>query len=196
MHVVLEQLSTFTPLGIRFWDPALDDQIRGGLQVYRLNKAQNLAEWQAAMALQAIPALNYIYADQAGNIGYVYNGMFPKREADIDWSSTLPGDRSELIWNAYLPPESTPQLWNPSSGLVFNANATPFHASEALDDNELTDNTLVLFCSDNRPAGGSAALRGVRPDSIRPTPTTARRCNKSRCDQTGSAWPDKKSRRW
>ena len=115
------------------------DEIRGGLQVYRLNKARNLAEWQAAMALQAIPALNYIYADQAGNIGYVYNGMFPKRQADIDWSSTLPGDRSELIWNAYLPPESTPQLWNPSSGLVFNANATPFHASEALDDLQPTD---------------------------------------------------------
>lgn len=39
--------------------------------VHRLNKARNLQEWQAAMALQAVPALNYIYADERGNIGYV-----------------------------------------------------------------------------------------------------------------------------
>lgn len=110
------------------------DEIRGGLQVYRLNKARNLAEWQAAMALQAVPALNYLYADERGNVGYVYNGMFPDRKADIDWSGTLPGDRSDLIWQGYLPVERTPQLWNPASGLLFNANATPFHASEADDD--------------------------------------------------------------
>lgn len=53
------------------------------------------------------------------------NGMFPDRQAGSDWRGTLPGDRSELIWTGYLPPERTPQLWNPSSGLVFNANATP-----------------------------------------------------------------------
>ena len=110
------------------------DEMRGGLQVYRLNKARNLHEWQAAMALQAVPALNYIYADASGNIGYVYNGMFPDRQAGTDWQGTLPGDRSELIWTGYLPPERTPQLWNPSSGLVFNANATPFHASAPEDD--------------------------------------------------------------
>lgn len=115
------------------------DEIRGGLQVYRLNKARNLQEWQAAMALQAVPALNYIYADERGNIGYVYNGMFPDRQAGSDWRGTLPGDRSELIWTGYLPPERTPQLWNPSSGLVFNANATPFHASEPQDDLQPAD---------------------------------------------------------
>ena len=115
------------------------DEIRGGLQVYRLNKARNMSEWQAAMALQAVPALNYVYADASGNIGYVYNGMFPDRKTGIDWSGTLPGDRSDLIWTGYLPPEHTPQLWNPSSGLIFNANATPFHASEADDDLQPAD---------------------------------------------------------
>lgn len=115
------------------------DELRGGLQVYRLNKARNLDEWKAAMALQAIPALNYIYADQSGNVGYVYNGLFPNRTAGPDWSGVLPGDRSDLIWQGYLPPERTPQLWNPPSGLVFNANATPFHASETADDLQPAD---------------------------------------------------------
>ncbi len=31
-------------------------------------------------ALQALPSINYIYADEKGNIGYVYNGQFPVRE--------------------------------------------------------------------------------------------------------------------
>lgn len=115
------------------------DELRGGLQVYRLNKARNLTEWKAAMALQAIPALNYIYADQSGNVGYLYNGLFPDRIAGPDWSAVLPGDRSDLIWQGYLPPERTPQLWNPPSGLVFNANATPFHASETADDLQPAD---------------------------------------------------------
>ncbi len=110
------------------------NEIRGATQVYRLNKARNRDEWQAAMALQAIPALNYIYADKQGNDGYVYNGLFPARSVGVDWSGVLPGERSELIWQKYLPYEQVPQLWNPPSGLVFNANATPYHASETTDD--------------------------------------------------------------
>ena len=33
MLQILEELSTYTHLGIRFWDPALNEQIRGGLSV-------------------------------------------------------------------------------------------------------------------------------------------------------------------
>ena len=110
------------------------DEVRGALQVYRQNKATNVDEWRAAMALQAIPSLNYLYADARGNIGYVYNGAFPERTADVDWSGTVPGDRSDLIWTRTLPFAQVPQLWNPPSGLVFNANATPFVASDPADD--------------------------------------------------------------
>ena len=80
------------------------------LQYYRLNKARNLNEWRAAMALQALPSINYIYADEAGNIGYVYNGLFPDRKPGVDWKGVLPGDRSDLIWRAYLPFNRTPQI--------------------------------------------------------------------------------------
>ena len=108
-------------------------EARQPLQYWRLNKAANLAEWKAAMALQALPSINYIYADEAGNIGYVYNGLFPNRREGVDWSGILRGDRSELIWRGYRPFEQVPQLWNPDSGLVFNANNTPYQ-STALGD--------------------------------------------------------------
>ncbi len=108
--------------------------VRPPLQYFRLNKAGNLEEWRAAMRLQAIPSLNFVYADEKGNIGYVYNGAFPVRKEGPDWQGALPGDRSDLIWRSYVPFDREPQLWNPPSGLVFNSNNTPFHATAPSGD--------------------------------------------------------------
>lgn len=44
-----------------------------------MNKARNLGEWQAAMQLRALPNINYIYADQTGNIGFLASGLYPVR---------------------------------------------------------------------------------------------------------------------
>jgi len=104
-------------------------EARQSLQYYRLNKASNREEWLAAMSLQALPSINYIYADEKGNIGYVYNGQFPVRAEGRDWNEIQPGDRSDLIWQGYLPFERVPQIWNPKSGYVFNSNNTPFEAT-------------------------------------------------------------------
>ncbi|HVU20271.1 MAG TPA: acylase [Rhizomicrobium sp.] len=109
-------------------------EVRQVLQYYRLNKARGLDEWKAAMRLQALPSINYVYADEKGNIGYVYNGQFPVRKSGVNWQGYLPGDRSDLIWHSYLPFDREPQLWNPSSGFVFNSNNTPFRATAPEDD--------------------------------------------------------------
>ena len=109
-------------------------EVRQVLQYYRLNKARSLDEWKAAMRLQALPSINYVYADEKGNIGYVYNGQFPVRKDGVNWQDYLPGDRSDLIWHSYLPFEREPQLWNPKSGFVFNSNNTPFQATAPQDD--------------------------------------------------------------
>jgi penicillin amidase/acyl-homoserine-lactone acylase len=110
------------------------NDVRPALQYFRLNKAANIEEWRAAMRLQAIPSLNYVYADEKGNIGYIYNGLFPVRRPGPDWQGVLPGDRSDLIWRSYVPFDKVPQLWNPPSGFVFNSNNTPFHATAPADD--------------------------------------------------------------
>jgi acyl-homoserine-lactone acylase len=110
------------------------DEVRQSLQYYRLNKAANRDEWVAAMRLQALPSINYIYADEKGNIGYVYNGEFPVRAEGRDWTQIQPGDRSDLIWQGYLPFDRVPQIWNPKSGYVFNSNNTPFEATAAQDE--------------------------------------------------------------
>ncbi|MGD0189613.1 MAG: acylase [Rhizomicrobium sp.] len=110
------------------------NEVRQVLQYYRLDKANTLNEWRAAMSLQALPSINYIYADEKGNIGYVYNGEFPVRKPGFDWKHALPGDRSDLIWKTYLRFDEIPQLWNPRSGFVFNSNNTPFQATAPEDD--------------------------------------------------------------
>jgi penicillin amidase/acyl-homoserine-lactone acylase len=110
------------------------DEVRQPEQYYRLNKAANLAQWKAAMSLGVLPSINYVYADEKGNIGYVYNGRYPVRKEGVDWSGVVPGDRSDLIWTAQLPFEKIPQLWNPKSGFVFNSNNTPFQATDPADD--------------------------------------------------------------
>jgi acyl-homoserine-lactone acylase len=104
-------------------------EARQSLQYFRLNKAANRDEWLAAMRLQALPSINYIYADEKGNIGYVYNGQFPVRAEGRDWTQVQPGDRSDLIWHGYLSFDRVPQIWNPKSGYVFNSNNTPFEAT-------------------------------------------------------------------
>jgi penicillin amidase/acyl-homoserine-lactone acylase len=109
-------------------------EMRLPTQYYRLNKARDLAEWTEAMGLLALPSINFVYADEKGNIGYVYNARFPVRVAGVDWSGTLPGDRSDLIWTQALPFAQVPQIWNPPSGFVFNANNTPLQATDPADD--------------------------------------------------------------
>jgi penicillin amidase/acyl-homoserine-lactone acylase len=99
------------------------------LQYFRENKARNLEEWQAAVRINAVPSLNYIYADEKGHIGFIYNGKYPDQPAGVDAAADLPGDRSALIWHGYLPASRVPQIWDPKSGFVFNSNNTPFDAT-------------------------------------------------------------------
>jgi penicillin amidase/acyl-homoserine-lactone acylase len=109
-------------------------EIRQVEQYYALDKATRFGEWIEAMKLQALPSINYIYADKQGNIAYVYNAQFPDRKEGPDWSGVLPGDDSSLIWQGYVPFNAMPKVINPNSGYVYNANNTPFRATAANDN--------------------------------------------------------------
>lgn len=133
-------------------------EIRQALQYYRLDKARDLAEWKDAMRLQALPSINYVYADEKGNIGYVYNAQFPVRKPGFNWKHVLPGDRSDLIWRSYLPFDKIPQIWNPRSGFVFNSNNTPFQATAPEDDLKPSDFPPTLGIQTNMTNRAMRAL--------------------------------------
>lgn len=109
-------------------------EIRQLEQYYRLNKSQNFDQFMQAMALNALPSINYVVAGRDNNIGFIHNAQYPARLDGWDWSKDLPGDRSDLIWSGYRPFEQVPKLINPTSGLIFNANNTPYTATDGPDN--------------------------------------------------------------
>ncbi|MBS1240065.1 MAG: Glutaryl-7-aminocephalosporanic-acid acylase precursor [Proteobacteria bacterium] len=109
------------------------DRIDQLTEYYRLNKARDYKEWSAALAMQAIPSTNFIYADAAGNIAYHYNAAIPERVSGYDWRRILPGDKSALIWTRIVPFAKIPFYLNPASGYLYNSNNTPFSAAGTSD---------------------------------------------------------------
>ncbi len=126
--VVTNKLGSFAVRYAGFGD------VRQVEQYYRINRARNLAEWQAAMALHAVPATNFVYADAAGHILYLYNERFPRRAPGFDWRGVLPGDTSRDVWTSYEPASADPLYLDPPSGWLANSNNTPFVATGAGDN--------------------------------------------------------------
>lgn len=115
---------------------------------YRLNKTTSLDEWQAQMSRMAIPSTNFVYADEAGNIAYVYNAAIPDRpeldKVQANWRGVLDGTKSELIWNGPVSYEEIPKLINPASGWLYNANNEPYTAAGEGSDLSPEDFSPVL----------------------------------------------------
>jgi len=105
------------------------DQLRMVEQYYRLNKARDFAEWQRAMAIQGVPATNFLYGDAKGNIAYFYNATFPNRKPGFDYARLLPGDTSRDYTPGTVPWSMVPRNVNPASGFLENSNNTPFMAA-------------------------------------------------------------------
>ena len=158
--VIVNKLGAFA---IRY--AAIDD-ISSLAAFYHLDKAKDLAEWQALVEQHPLPALNFIYADKAGNIAYRYNGAFPLRKPGVDWRGVLPGDRSDLIWHQLAPADAAPHYLNPASGFLFNSNNTPFLATgagDALDPAKTSPLLGVELDMTNRARRASKLLSATNP---------------------------------
>jgi acyl-homoserine lactone acylase PvdQ len=89
-------------------------------------RARNLREFKAAIAQQALLYHNIMYADDEGNIFYVYNGAIPRRSPKFDWQGIVDGSDPETEWQGYLSIEELPHLENPASNYLQNCNSRPF----------------------------------------------------------------------
>jgi penicillin G amidase len=86
-----------------------------------VNRASNWEEFLAGLSFQVAPALNYVYADIRGNIGYALAGKIPRR-SHANSFFPLPGWSEECDWKGYLRFDELPRLLNPSQGCVATAN--------------------------------------------------------------------------
>ena len=98
-------------------------------QWYKMNKATNLEQWQAAARMRANASLNTGYADKEGNIMFLYNGKIPIRAEGYNWENYLPGDTSETLWKEYIDFDAMPMVLNPESGFIQNCNNTPYQTT-------------------------------------------------------------------
>jgi penicillin amidase/acyl-homoserine-lactone acylase len=113
-------------------------------QLYQMNKATNFEEWRTAMYNGALPTFNVGYADNEGNIYYLYNANLPIRAEGYRWDMYLPGTSSDVLWTEYLPAEELPQVLNPPSGFFQNANSSPFSATVGEGNPDPADFSIIF----------------------------------------------------
>lgn len=88
---------------------------------YRLQYARDWAGFRQALAFHVAPAMNIVYADRAGNIGYLGAGRIPVRAAGHG-ALPAPGWNGSHAWTGYVPAHEMPQSYNPPSGFIVSAN--------------------------------------------------------------------------
>ncbi|MCB0044024.1 MAG: penicillin acylase family protein [Caldilineaceae bacterium] len=90
--------------------------------VLRLNRAQNWADFQHALADWDIASQNFTYADVDGNIGYLLAGRIPRRDERTLGLTPAPGWDGKHEWQGLIPCGELPRLYNPPSGIIVTAN--------------------------------------------------------------------------
>lgn len=102
------------------------EELRSLEQWYRMARARDMAEWRAALGIMGVVFHNMVYADDRGNIGYVYYAAFPRRDAGLNWAGILDGSDPRNDWRGYRTLDELPQVWNPRAGFVASCNSPPF----------------------------------------------------------------------
>ncbi|WP_156255485.1 penicillin acylase family protein [Sandarakinorhabdus oryzae] len=102
----------------------------GVLQAYLdMGKAHDFAGFESALKRLQIPSFNIVYADRAGHVFHISNGILPAHKtggSHAFWSGLVPGDRSDLISTTIEPYEHLPKALDPPGGFVQNANDVPW----------------------------------------------------------------------
>ena len=86
-----------------------------------VNRASNWDEFLAALKLYQTPTQNLVFADTAGNIGFISPGLVPIRKSG-DGLTPADGASGDNDWTGYIPFAQLPQAYNPPTGFLFNAN--------------------------------------------------------------------------
>ncbi len=108
--------------------------------IFKINTAQNFAEFRAAARDFAVPAQNLLYADTKGHIGYQAPGQVPIRASSTAGAPPgywpAPGWDPKYDWTGFVPFEQMPTAYDPPEGFIVAANQqvsasrTPFLTTE------------------------------------------------------------------
>lgn len=90
--------------------------------ILKQNRASSWDEFLSAMENFVGPAMNQVYADKDGNIGYIAAAKVPLRSSG-DGTMPYDGSRGEGEWEGYIPFERMPHVLNPEEGFIATANS-------------------------------------------------------------------------
>jgi penicillin amidase len=85
-----------------------------------VDRARSWAEFLEALEAWKVPSENFVYADVAGNIGWVAAALTPRRQGH-DGLLPVPGNAGHE-WLGFLKVTELPQSFNPPSGFIATAN--------------------------------------------------------------------------
>lgn len=110
------------PLALRW--TALQPGDRSYEGMYAVSYAQDWGTFKHSYRHFVAPALNMLYADRKGNIGYLGIGAIPIRRKG-DGSVPVPGWDEAYAWQGQIPFEAMPSRYNPPEGYLVSANNRP-----------------------------------------------------------------------
>jgi penicillin amidase len=99
------------------------DASNEALTFFKLNHANNYADYLDAISTYKCPGQNMLFASRSGDIAITQQGEFPakwKRQGDF----VMPGDTSYL-WQGMIANNENPSMFNPIRGFVSSANQLP-----------------------------------------------------------------------
>ena len=103
------------------WVGALPSE---GIEALReVVQATSFPAFRAALSHWKAPTLNFIYADDQGNIGMIAPGYYPVVKAGVPWLP-LPGTGEADIMGS-IPYDAVPQVYDPPDHMILSANQRP-----------------------------------------------------------------------
>ncbi len=95
-------------------------------EIYRMSKAQSVAEVKQVLTGLGTAPQNLIVADTGGHLWYLRAGKTPRRpEGSYDWLGAVPGNSSATAWRGYHTLNEHVQLDDPADGWLQNNNVSP-----------------------------------------------------------------------
>ena len=86
----------------------------------RMDQAQTWDQFRDAISFARIPAMNFIWGDRTGTIGY-NAGVIAPRRMNFSGLVPVPGD-GRYEWNGFLPIKDLPHVLNPEKGFYNTSN--------------------------------------------------------------------------
>lgn len=94
------------------------------LAFFKLNRANNHAQYREALDHFGTPAQNFVFASVSGDVAMRIQGKYPVRRKN-EGKFLLDGSKSSTGWKAFIPNEQNVMYKNPLRGFVSSANQYP-----------------------------------------------------------------------